>query len=245
MSKAKTAATMSGAGAIACCVLFTPGWEGMDLVAKRDMIGTGHPVTYCNGLTDEFGKVKVGQRFTPEECKKALALALPKYWDAISPYIRIPLPDKTAGALLDAAWNAGPKAVINSPMLAQMNAGNLRAGCNAFAGWYVRSDGQVRAGLIDRRNGEDHGDKRLSEKGLCLKGIAEGVSTGDPVTHALTLIVDHDHPAASVAVEAAAPPADAPAVAASPVKPTPVSVAPKRPAAKPAPKPALCWVFKC
>jgi lysozyme len=39
-------------------------WEGMDKVAKRDMIGTGHPVTYCYGQTDEFGKVKVGTRFT-------------------------------------------------------------------------------------------------------------------------------------------------------------------------------------
>jgi hypothetical protein len=28
------------------------------------MIGTGHPVTYCHGQTDEFGKVKVGTRFT-------------------------------------------------------------------------------------------------------------------------------------------------------------------------------------
>jgi len=174
---AKTARWMAGAGAIACCVQFTPIWEGMDSVAKRDMIGTGHPITYCNGLTSVDGKVKVGQHFTKAECDKALAEALPKYWAAIEPHIQIPLPDKTAGSLLDASFNAGPGAVIKSPMLAKMNAGDLVGGCNAFAGWYVRSDGKVRAGLQDRRNGEDHGDKRLSEKGLCLQGVREGVTT--------------------------------------------------------------------
>lgn len=170
-----TARNVGGAGVIACCVAFTPIWEGMDSVAKRDRIGTGHPITYCNGLTSADGAVKIGQRFTKAECDKALAEALPKYWAKLAPCIFVPLPDKTAGSLLDAAWNAGPAAVCRSPMLAKMNAGNLKAGCNAFSGWYVRSDGQVRAGLVDRRNGEDHGDKRLSEKGLCLEGLREGL----------------------------------------------------------------------
>jgi lysozyme len=170
----KTARWM-GAGAIACCVAFTPQWEGMDSVARRDMIGTGHPFTYCNGLTSVDGSVKVGQRFTKEECDKALALALPKYWEKIAACLNEPLPAKTGGSLLDASFNAGPAAVCRSPMVKKMNAGNLRAGCNAFAGWYVRSDGKVRVGLEDRRDGEDFGDKRLSEKGLCLEGLKEGL----------------------------------------------------------------------
>src|SRR6266403_4085417 len=116
MSVKKTIGTISGAGAIACCVAFTPIWEGMDSVAKRDMIGTGHPITYCNGLTSVDGKVKVGQRFTKAECDKALAEALPKYWAKIEPCIEVSLPDKTAGSLLDAAFNAGPAAICRSPM---------------------------------------------------------------------------------------------------------------------------------
>jgi lysozyme len=143
----------------------------MDAVAKKDMIGTGHPVTYCYGQTDEFGKVKEGTRFTKAECDKKLAESLPKYLAKIEPCIKVPLPDKTKAALLDAAYNAGPAAVCRSPMVRKMNAGDLVGGCNAFAGWYVRSDGVVRRGLLARRGG----DARKGEKQLCLEGVAEGL----------------------------------------------------------------------
>jgi lysozyme len=161
-----------GAGVIACCVAFTPLWEGMDTVARPDMIGTGHPMTYCYGQTDEFGKVKAGTRFTKKECDDLLAKSLPKYLAQIEPCIHVPLPDKTKASLLDAAYNAGPKAVCRSPMLKLMNEGKLREGCNAFAGWYVHSDGQVRRGLVARRGG----DSRKGEKQLCLEGVAEGIA---------------------------------------------------------------------
>lgn len=172
MSKTKTGLTVS-AGVIAACVAFLPGWEGMDSVAKRDPIGTGHPVNYCYGQTDEFGKVAIGTRFTKEECDEKLAESLPKYLEKIETCIHVDMPDKTKASLLDAAYNAGPAAVCRSPMVAKMNAGDLEGGCNAFAGWYVRSDGQVRKGLVARRDGEDHGDHRKSEKGLCLEGLRE------------------------------------------------------------------------
>lgn len=211
MSVRKTGAAMLGAGALACCIGFTPTWEGMDKVAHRDRIGTGHPITYCNGLTSADGAVRVGQRFTKIECDAALAAALPKYWDQIAPCILVPLPDKTAGALLDAAWNAGPARVCKSPMLAKMNAGHLREGCNAFAGWIVRSDGVVRRGLQDRRAGEDIGDKRLSEKGLCLQGVREGTS----LRRSTTLEV------AAKSINARLPPAQPAAEVPEVPKPTP------------------------
>jgi lysozyme len=167
----KTSHKIGGGSAavIACCVVFTPIWEGMDLVAKKDMIGTGHPLTYCNGLTSTDGKVKEGQRYTPAQCKKLLAEALPKYWSKIEPCIHVALPAKTAASLLDAGFNAGPAAVCRSPMLAKMNAGDIEGGCKAFDGWYVRSDGKVRKGLINRRSG----DARKGEKQLCLEGLTE------------------------------------------------------------------------
>lgn len=163
-----------GAGAaavIAACVPFTAGWEGTDLVAKRDAIGTGHPLTYCHGQTSEAGPVKPGQRFTPAQCDALLAQSLPKYLDAITPCIHVPLPVKTEAALLDAAYNAGGAAVCRSPMLAKMNAGDIRAGCEAFGAWYVRASGVVVKGLKNRRNG----DSRKGEKQLCLEGFAEGL----------------------------------------------------------------------
>lgn len=165
----------TGAGAIAICLTFTPIWEGMDLVAKPDAIGTGHPLTYCNGLTSTDGKVKAGQRFTPAQCKKLLAEALPKYWAPIEPCIHVPLPDKTASSLLDASFNAGPTAVCKSPMLATMNKGDLKGGCEDFDGWYIttKNNGlrRIVPGLVNRRSG----DWRKGEKQLCLEGVAEGL----------------------------------------------------------------------
>jgi lysozyme len=178
MSKAKTGATIGGAGAIACCVVFLPAWEGMKTVASRDKIGTGHPIDYCYGQTDEFGTVKIGTRFTKKECDAKLAESLPRYLAQIDKCIHVPLPDKTKAALLSAAYNAGPAAVCKSPMVAKINAGDLRGGCNAFAGWYVRSAGQVRKGLVARRSGI--GDGRKSERDLCLEGLKEGVAKPVP-----------------------------------------------------------------
>ena len=150
------------AGVIACCVAFTPIWEGIWTTAQVDTIGTGHPVTYCYGQTTENGAVQAGEKFTPRECKKLLAQSLPKYLAQIGPCIHVTLPDKTKAALLDAAYNAGSAAVCRSLMVKKMNAGDIRGGCMAFAGWYVRANGRVVKGLINRRK---------SERALCLEGL--------------------------------------------------------------------------
>jgi lysozyme len=176
--------TKAGAGSLAvisAAASILVIWEGTDLVAKKDMIGTGHPMTYCHGQTDEFGKVKAGQRFTPAQCKDLLAKSLPKYLTPLQACVKVELPVKTMAALLDAAYNAGPAAVCRSPMVAKMNAGNIEAGCRAFKGWYIRSDGKERRGLVARRSGLP-GDKRVNEMQLCLEGWVEGVEKPKPPT---------------------------------------------------------------
>lgn len=173
MSVTKSIATASSAGVIACCVAFTPIWEGMDKVAVVDHIGTGHPITYCYGQTNEAGKVKAGQRFTKQQCDDLLARSLPVYLDKIEPCVHVPLPDKTMASLLDASYNAGPAAVCKSPMVSKMNAGNLKAGCMAFDGWYIRASGKVVKGLINRRSGDS---TRKGEKELCLEGLGEAIT---------------------------------------------------------------------
>ena len=169
MSIRKSAITVGSAGVIAATVAFLPGWEGMDATARIDRIGTGHPVTYCYGETSELGRVRVGTRFTKGQCDQALAASLPKYLHKVGLCVHEPVPVKTMAALLDAAWNAGPAAVCRSPMVRHINAGDIRDGCNSFRGWYVRSDGRVRTGLIARRGGI--GDGRKSERDLCLEGL--------------------------------------------------------------------------
>jgi lysozyme len=179
--KTSQKAGAGGAAVIAAATSILIIWEGTDLVAKKDMIGTGHPMTYCHGQTDEFGKVKEGQRFTPAQCKDLLAKSLPKYLTPLQACVKVEVPVKTMAALLDAAYNAGPAAVCRSPMVAKINAGDIKGGCNAFEGWYIRSDGQVRRGLVARRSGLA-GDKRVNEKQLCLEGVKEGIAKPTPPT---------------------------------------------------------------
>ncbi len=112
--------------------------------------------------------MKPGQKFTPAQCDDLLAKSLPRYLGDIEPCIRVALPVKTEAALLDAAYNAGGAAVCRSPMLAKMNAGDIKGGWEAFAHWYVRASGRVK-GLQNRRNG----DSRKGEKQLCLEGLAD------------------------------------------------------------------------
>ena len=173
----KTSHKVAGASAaavIAVCVSFTPMWEGTDHVAKYDKIGTGHPLTWCHGQTPADDKtVKPGQRFTDAQCDEYLAKSLPKYLDGIGPSVVVPIPVKSMASLLDAAYNTGPGAVKKSPMVRLFNEGRPHEACDAFKGWYIRSAGQVRRGLIARRAGETIGDTRKSERALCLEGLAD------------------------------------------------------------------------
>jgi lysozyme len=154
------------AAVISAVVPFTKAWEGSDLVAKRDMIGTGHPLTYCHGATAVDGSVRPGQRFTPAQCDALLAKSLPKYLHPLQACIKVQAPIKVMAAALDAAYNAGPIAVCHSQIVTRINAGDFAGACNAFKGWYVRASGQVVRGLINRRN---------AEKMLCLEGVSEGI----------------------------------------------------------------------
>lgn len=158
----------AGAGALVLACSFIQPWEGLWTTAKVDTIGTGRPVTVCYGATKaEIPDLKAGQKFTPQECSDLLKKSLPKYWSGIAPCIHVGLPDKAKAALISAAYNAGPAAVCKSPMIAKMNAGDLSGGCSAFASWYVRAQGRVVKGLVNRRSGE---------KQLCLEGLAEGIA---------------------------------------------------------------------
>ena len=167
----------AAAAVLATLVIFTPAWEGTDYVAKPDAVGTGHPITWCHGQTnadrDTDHKVKSGQRFTKQECDDELKKSLPAYLNPVAKCLHAPVPVKSMASIVDAAYNAGPARVCSSAMVKHFNAGEIKAGCNAFDGWIVRGAGNVLPGLIARRAGELHGDKRKSERALCLEGLKE------------------------------------------------------------------------
>lgn len=182
----KVLATSVAAGSFAALVVsnvlpFTKEWEGLDLVAKRDPIGTGHPLTYCYGETQADGPARAGQHFTPAQCDAKLASSLPIYLKPLQACIKPAVPVKVMAATLDAAYNAGTAAVCKSPMVARMNAGDMTGACDAFytknargqpTGWYIRASGRVVKGLINRR---------AAEKKLCFQGVAEGLPKAAPM----------------------------------------------------------------
>lgn len=129
-------------------------WEGESLVVKPDRLAHGLP-TGCYGMTPyDVPGLKNGQRFTHTQCLEFLARDIPKYRKGIEPCIHVDLSAHEWAALTSASYNAGVGAVCKSSMVRAFNAGNHAAGCANFKGWYIRSAGVVRKGLINRRNAE-------------------------------------------------------------------------------------------
>lgn len=159
MSARKTTITVASAAALAAAIPAVKAYEGLWLVAKVDTIGTGSPVTACYGETENL---KNGQRFTKAECDDLLGLKLKRYDAEIGRCIHVELPDLTRAALISFAYNIGSAAACRSQVVAKMNAGDSRGGCEALMQW-TRAQGRVVAGLVNRR---------AKERALCLAGLA-------------------------------------------------------------------------
>lgn len=154
----------ASAGAVALILVLTPHWEGMDLVAKPDHMAHGL-TTFCIGSTSyDDPKVKVGQRFTVEECKARFAKSIPKYMKPLEKCVHVDLTDHQWAVLFDASYNAGPTAACKSPMVRKFNAHDPVGACNAFAGWYEKAGGVWRKGLANRRRL----DPKWSERVFCM-----------------------------------------------------------------------------
>ena len=136
---------------LAACTALTGAFEGCDLTAKVDTIGTHHPVTWCHGET--IGKVYVGEKFTKEECDAMLERRLPQYWAAIEPCIHVETSDHEKIAFTSTSYNIGSGAFCGSSMVRDLNAGNHAAACEALLS-YSHASGQFVPGLYKRRKAE-------------------------------------------------------------------------------------------
>jgi lysozyme len=158
----KTSHKVGGASAAviaAACVFIQP-WEGLWLTAKVDTIGTGRPVTVCYGETEG---IKLGERFTKEQCSDMLKKKLPRYAAEIAPCIKVPISDKTYAAYISFAYNVGSAGFCRSSAAALLNRGDARGSCDALMHW-TKAQGRVVKGLVNRRT---------AERKLCLEGIGE------------------------------------------------------------------------
>jgi lysozyme len=147
----KSAALMAGA------VALVGAWEGVRTVAYKDIVGIP---TVCFG---ETRGVKMGDRYTMDECKAMLGDALIEFETGMRACLKQPdaIPDKPYTAFLSLSYNIGTKAFCGSTVARRANSGDLRGACNAIPAWN-RAGGKIVRGLVARR---------ADEQKLCLEGI--------------------------------------------------------------------------
>lgn len=139
---------------------FVGGWEGKRNVAYRDIVGVP---TVCFG---ETRGVKMGDRYTDEECKTMLGDGLVEFETEMRKCLLKPdsIPDKSYVAFLSLSYNIGNRAFCRSTIVRRLNAGDLVGACKGLPVWN-KAGGKVVRGLVNRR---------AEEMKLCLEGAKEG-----------------------------------------------------------------------
>lgn len=127
-------------------------FEGLYTHAYHDKLAHGLP-TVCYGMTSSDRPVKMGDVYTPEQCRAFLEEDLVKYHDQIFPCVKVKLSDHEWGALTDAAYNVGSRAICRSTAVRRFNAGDHASACAALARFNI-ANGQVVKGLVRRRSAE-------------------------------------------------------------------------------------------
>ncbi len=115
--------------------------------------------TICDGLT---AGVRMGQVATPAQCTVRLEAELVE----MATHVVACVPalygrPNQAAAAVSLAYNIGWPSFCKSTAARRFNAGQWRAGCDAFAMW-VKAGGRTLAGLVARRG---------RERALCLTGL--------------------------------------------------------------------------
>lgn len=151
-TKRNVAAASAGAAMLMALPLVSK-YEGLRPVAYRDAVGVP---TVCYG---ETAGVKMGDKYTVEQCKQMLLASLPKYAKQIEPCIKPQIPDSMRAALISFAYNLGPGWVCKGSIRRNLDAGNLKGACDAMLAFDTardrRTGERVRLrGLTIRRNEE-------------------------------------------------------------------------------------------
>ena len=144
-----------GAGAVAMVLPVVLLYEGTVHSTYKDPIGI---VTVCTGHTGP--ELRMGQRYTKEQCETMLYGDLLKHADALD-CIKTPLADNQKAAFLSFAFNVGNGAFCKSTLARKANAGDLMGACAELSRW-VMAGGRELPGLVKRRAAQ----RQLCENGL-------------------------------------------------------------------------------
>lgn len=155
--KMQTKSRLKKSGALmAAAVALVGTWEGVRTVAYRDIVGIP---TVCFG---ETRGVKMGDRYTLDECKAMLGDGLVEFEHGMRACLKNPdaIPDKPYVTFLSLSYNIGTRAFCGSTVARRANAGDIRGACNAIPMWN-KAGGRVVKGLVNRR---------AEERQICLEG---------------------------------------------------------------------------
>ena len=141
---------------VAICVACTGTFEGLRTVAYRDPVGIP---TVCFGET--LG-VKIGDKFTADQCKEMLGERVLEFGRGVDKRTKVELPPERKAALVSFAYNVGVDAYCNSTLTRKLNAGDTVGACNELLRW-TKAKGITLPGLVKRRE---------QERELCMEGIA-------------------------------------------------------------------------
>lgn len=147
-SAAKTPPKLSAAIAAATLLVvpFVATHEGVRTHPYMDS-SSRHIETVCYGETNVPMQV-----YSNDQCSAMLRNhLLTVYAPALAKCIPATVPRSVIGALIDAAYNAGPGAVCASPMAARVRLNDYWGGCGMFVGWHTLPGTAAHKGLENRR----------------------------------------------------------------------------------------------
>lgn len=143
---------LTGSLALGGAYLTAPS-EGVVLATYKDPVGI---VTSCYGHTGK--ELKMGQKFTEEECIKQLGEDLIKHDKQLDSLVKVEYKSPYQhAALVDFTYNVGVGNVKSSTLLKLLNQGRHTEACEQLTRWvYARKDGVkiVLKGLVIRRTEE-------------------------------------------------------------------------------------------
>ncbi|EBV9933594.1 lysozyme [Salmonella enterica subsp. enterica serovar Anatum] len=149
LRKSVLAAVGGGAIAIASALITGPtgndGLEGVRYKPYRDVVGIW---TVCYGHTGN--DIMIGKTYTESQCKALLNKDLNTVARQINPYIKVPIPETTRGALYSFVYNVGTGNFRTSTLLRKINQGDIKGACDQLRRW-TYAGGKQWKGLITRR----------------------------------------------------------------------------------------------
>ncbi|ECD7174582.1 lysozyme [Salmonella enterica subsp. enterica serovar Mbandaka] len=159
LRKSVLAAVGGGAIAIASALITGPtgndGLEGVRYKPYRDVVGIW---TVCYGHTGN--DIMIGKTYTESQCKALLNKDLNTVARQINPYIKVPIPETTRGALYSFVYNVGTGNFRTSTLLRKINQGDIKGACDQLRRW-TYAGGKQWKGLMTRRE---------IEREVCLCG---------------------------------------------------------------------------